>query len=286
MGLVNDRKSVSEFIDWIIDANLSMVSDFEIISMITQKKIRLPIITNWIRKGEIIERARKSDVGEIYCSEKDISYITDFSKIDKYGRANRPQESRFYGAIASEKVESLIFVLFAELAGRYDEIIDENFQTTLTVGKWRVKDHIEVADICFSKDYSKVEFIQKKIIDWERKLIGTELDTYENRQLLNLFSEEFSKTLIRNHNDYKISATYSAYVTNENGINGVMYPSVKTDFEGVNVVLTPQIVDERLELIKAGIFRFGINNGKLYGEQVNTTSTFGKANADFIWDLN
>jgi len=65
----------------------------------------MPFTTAIIGKGAIIERGRINKNGETFYSEFDISYRTDTGNIKKFGRANQPFHSRFYGAMPSAEIK-------------------------------------------------------------------------------------------------------------------------------------------------------------------------------------
>ncbi|MNY71208.1 hypothetical protein D3C86_2094980 [compost metagenome] len=67
--------------------------------------------------------------------------------------------------------------------------------------------------------------------------------------ILEFYTDRFSRRAGR-HTDYKISAAFAEQVCKIAGIQGVIYPSVQTEFEGMNVALTP--------------FMFGVGGGADY----------------------
>lgn len=64
-------------------------------------------------------------------------------------------------------------------------------------------------------------------------------------QTARFISEEFSKK-VTSQEDYKISAAYTNIALLHPEVNGISYPSVQTEYFGVNIVLTPEGVDKYL----------------------------------------
>lgn len=101
-------------------------------------------------------------------------------------------------------------------------------------------------------------------------------------EFLKFISEQFSKRVI-NPDDYKISAAYTNLVLLHPDVNGVAYPSVQTDYFGVNIVLPPEIVDSILKpkvcstqiVYKNGLHTL-IANGENFCDEIDQTK-------DIIW---
>ena len=78
------------------------------------------------------------------------------------------------------------------------------------------------------------------------------LNAQEHTEKLRLIStfiaREFSKKVKDgDDHEYKISAAVSERIL-DNGICGIIYPSVQTEYQGFNIVLPPYVVDENLLL--------------------------------------
>jgi hypothetical protein len=101
---------------------------------------------------------------------------------------------------------------------------------------------------------------------------------------LSFFSKEFSKTQINNHFDYKISCLYAEIAIYGNGLYGIGYPSVRTDYLGSNIALTPDSVERFLELKEVGRFKFIVENGKPLIFQTHYTDKLGPFNSNFKWE--
>ncbi|MDP4208723.1 MAG: hypothetical protein Q8928_07925 [Bacteroidota bacterium] len=273
-----------EFIQLLKNTDLQHVSRDKIIYTLHKNGIRLPILTSIIKKGEIIERGRISHEGRMFSSECEISYRTDIEKIDKYGRANRPFQSMFYGSSPTRDIKHPTIVLFSELVEQFRNISKSNFETTMTVGRWIVIDDFEVADICFSENYFTVDELKNRFELWVQKIQDTELNEENYQNLLSFFSNEFAKANINNHHDYKISSIYTDYVLNEK-LNGICYPSVRTDYQGRNFALLPSAVEEYMELREAAVFKYTIQNGEPLVINTHYSNELGAFNSRFVWKI-
>ncbi len=262
--------------------DLSKVSHKKILGLIKSEDIRIPILTALIKKGAIIERGRVCEKGTIFSSELEITYRLDTGNILKYGRANRPFQSMYYGAMPSNTLKHPTQTLFEELVGQFKTSFNEGFRTTMTVGRWIVKEDLEVADICFGQEYLNVKENFDRFEHWQKELPNTEIDSPENRELLELISNEFSKQLVKSHFDYKISSIYSDLTLFE-GLAGISYPSVRTNYNSKNIALTPSAVDEHLELKEVAVFEYEFKNGEPLAVQTKYSNELGLFNSEFKW---
>ncbi len=271
-----------DFFQSLQQAELAKISHQKIIRLIKREGIQVPVLTALVKAGAIIERGRVCNQGTVFPSEFDISYRLDIGNIMKYGRANRPFQSMFYGAMPSVVLNHPTQTLFEELVGQFEESLKEGFKTTMTVGRWIVKKDMEVADICYGQEYLNVKENAERFEHWRNELPKTEIDSPDNQELLRLFSTEFSKSLVINHANYKISSVYTDLALGE-GLAGISYPSVRTDYNSRNIALTPSAVDEYLELTEAGVFEYEFHNGKAEARQTKYSNDLGFMNSKFNW---
>jgi len=274
--------NAEDLIRFLRRSDLSKVTYSKIFSSIIKNGIQLPILTSLIRKGGIVQRGRLTEGGSPFNSESEISYRTDSENIAKYGRANRPFQSMFYGSVPTPDVKYPTKTLFSELLQRVELSIEEDIGKTMTVGRWRVIKEFEVADSCYSQNYVSVEDNKDRYEYWEEKLAGKEIGSEMNRSLLTFFSDMFSRTDIKSHHDYKVSSIYSDYAIRK-GLKGVLYPSVKTDYHGKNIAITPQTVEEHLELIQVGVFKLILEKGVPVILQTHFSEKLGPFNSHFEW---
>lgn len=274
--------NVDEFINLMKEADLSKLSYHKIKSIIMNNEILFPYTTSMIKKGTPIERGRLNENNAFYNSEFEISYRTDTGNIHKFGRANEPYRSKFYGAFPSKKIQLSRIVLFSELDKNFKKTPEYNYESTMTIGRWIVKEDFEVADVCFSDNYLTNNEIKSKYENWLTKIEDTEIGQEKYMNLLKYFSDEFSKNSINSHHDYKTSSIYTDYAISL-GLNGIMYPSVKTNFEGFNIALTPKTVERYLELKQVCMFKYKVENGKAKLYPTHYCDELGSLNSKFNW---
>ena len=73
------------------------------------------------------------------------------------------------------------------------------------------------------------------------------------------------------------------FVFNWKGLPGLKYPSVKSDYVGHNIVLTPATVEQFLELEIAAMFRIIKKGDKSLISPISHATDFGPLNSSFKW---
>lgn len=247
----------------------------------------IPFTVARIHANHHIERARINFNGEIFNKEESISYIKDSSIIQHYGRANKPNQSMFYGAVKSDMVPLPRIVNCAEIQDVLRTKNEKNITTEfiVTVGKWKIIKDIDVIEMVFKTDLihsvPDIERAYKQQMSYFEKSIPHGIKQME--YLLSFFSDEFARSDIKTDRDYWISAAYTNMALKINGINGVIYPSVRTDYLGTNVALTPKIVDNNLKLETVEMFHVYIKSKKVFLNKIMEATDFGILNSDFKW---
>lgn len=271
----------------IKEADLSKVSYNKLVNAITTLQF-VPFVTAKLKKGHTIERARINKPEEIYTTESQISYRTDYPNIKSYGRANVPHFSLFYGAFESDVIKHPRFVNLLETSEIFrnlekNEVKDADF--IMTVGKWVIKEDIEVVEMVFDKNSIQNSPDIKRSYEFHLEKLTKEHPEHREQfeLILQFFSNQFAKKDIKTHYDYMISAAYTDMAINWRGHKGLTYPSVKTDYQGHNVVLTPFIVDKYLELEIVAMYRVQKNGKKSLISPLKHCTDFGPLNTNFKW---
>ncbi len=280
-------KELKAIIESIKQADLSQVSYNKLVNALTSLQF-VPFVTGILKKGHFIERARINSTGEIFTTENQISYRTDYPNIKKYGRANVPHYSLFYGAFESDVIKHPRFVNLLETSEIFRNLEEdkvENADFIMTVGKWKIKEDIEVVQMVFDENSIKNSKDIKRGYDFHIKKLSNEHPEHKHQfeLILNFFSNEFAKKEIKNHFDYMISAAYTDLAINWQGHKGLTYPSVKTDYQGHNVVLTPGIVDKYLELEICAMYRVQKDGKDSLISPLKHCTDFGPLNTKFKW---
>lgn len=278
---------IKEIIYEIENSDFSQVGYNKLFRKI-QTLILIPFVTAKLNKGYHVERGRINEPGEVYTSEKEISYRTDYKNIVSYGRANVPHFSLFYGAIQSDVIEHPRLVNLLETSEIFRNLSENNANNAdfiITLGKWRILNEIEVVEIVFDENSIKNSVDVKNSYEYHLKRLIEHYPEYSEhfKLILTFFSNQFAKKEINNHFDYMVSAAYSDMAINIRNFVGVKYPSVKTDYQGHNVVLTPMAVENNLELEIATMFRVVKNGMETLVTPIAHATEFGKLNSEFKW---
>jgi len=66
-------------------------------------------------------------------------------------------------------------------------------------------------------------------------------------------------------------------------LEGIYYPSVRTEYKGKNIALTPFAVEKYLKLEKVAVFKYTVKNGQPMAKQTHYSDSFGNFNSQFNW---
>ncbi len=280
-------EELKEIIASIEEADLSLTSYNKLVNALTSLQF-VPFVTTLLKKGHTIERARINKPGEIFSSESQISYRTDYPNIKSYGRANVPHFSLFYGAIESDTIKHPRFVNLLETSEIFRNLEKnevENADFIMTVGKWIIKEDIEIVEMVFDEKSIENSADIKRSYEFHLEKLTTEHPEHKEqfKLILRFFSNQFAKKDINTHFDYMISSAYADIALNWRDHKGLTYPSVKTDYQGQNVVLTPFVVDKYLDLEITAMFRVQKNGKKSFISPLKHCTDFGALNTNFKW---
>jgi hypothetical protein len=265
--------------------------EYEDIKTLIKESIRhIPIALAKLHKGAAIDRARINQNIPFFNSQNELSYITDEEDIKKYltefGRANKPHQPLFYGALASELIKENRMTAYLETSTllRDTEVI--NLEGELfTLSRWITNQELIVPEIVFSEKaiVSNPQIAESFTLHYNA-LMQEPMRELALRQL-QLFSQEFARKA-NSHHDYKIAVAYADLLMSEGNHPGVIYPSVQSGYQGYNVVLRPDIVDKHLFLTNVSTHRVHKNKMQLTMANYYHTTNFGENNSNFVWDLN
>lgn len=236
---------------------------------------------NQMDKGgmNVIYRAReiKNEKNIPFESVSEISYISEEKKtlITEFGRANKQEQSMFYGAIDYP-------VACAECIGNGKEFLKKGV-AFFVVGIWQIIEPLKLAQLPYSENkfekfYNTVNFksesIQLQDIRQINKHIKNQIRSEYDFNNLMFFADEFAR--FDEDNTYKLSNYYCDRIFNNLNhlkvpfeIEGILYPSIVNSYQKNNIVLKPSVVDQKLRFISAMLVWFN-------------PSTDGKRSAEFI----
>ncbi|MBO9672158.1 MAG: RES family NAD+ phosphorylase [Sphingobacteriaceae bacterium] len=250
--------------------NLAMTPYSKVLDIV-RKEFLLPVTIAQIHSGQYVERIRINSEPKAFTRKDEISYINDPALIKTFGRANAPGMSMFYGSVMSSRVSlpmiSALAETVTELQGINKGVCTKKM--LITLGKWKVKKDLILAELVFNRQAATISADTQMAYQTQLENLAKNHTEFQLKQLVTLlefYSEQFAKRS-DNHQDYKISAAFTDQICKIKGIQGVIYPSVQTEFEGTNVALTPEAVDTCLELEEALILSVDIRNGKTFINQ-------------------
>jgi hypothetical protein len=176
--------------------------------------------------------------------------------VSNYGRANRPNQSRFYASVSRAAV-------FFELRARPGD--------HLAVSKWRVKRDILVNNVGFSNSVWDLYKTSRKERNpsWVSQ-ISTELLSPGNRLVHDFLARIFSAQVTDGAEyQYKLSVAVAEKLLGEvehpdhTGFSGIVYPSLAMKANSDNLVLLPDAVDQCLELEEVEFIHVEEHDGDL-----------------------
>ncbi|WP_242131329.1 hypothetical protein [Aestuariivivens marinum] len=206
-------------------------------------------------KGKALMRARPNNGSERFNKKADFSY-----KPQKYNstfqRASTPYQTMFYATTLPDKLEegeldNMRIIGVTETIPMLRDKTMSGYQK-ISFGRWIVHEDINLMAIAHKNAYYKESNFTRELVDHFKDF----LKKYPNHliekslKFQNFLADEFSKENIQNDYDYMISAIFTENCV-KNGLDGVLYPSVRTSGKGFNVALTPSAT-EKLGLYVAG----------------------------------
>jgi hypothetical protein len=283
-----DKSRIIALIDKLKSCNLSRVSTQKIAIALSEGFKVLPFVQREFLEGERILRARLNGNGQVFVSEKELSYRPDVYNITTYGRASMPLQTVFYGTVVSTTLVDALNTILWETSEMFNEMhLDTPAEFVFTMGCWTAVQDIRTSEIVFCKRFiDSIPYVRQV---YERYLAGyrsqLEPDVVDGMGLiLSFYSDEFAKTNITDHQDYLISATYSQLLFDHQGVEGVLYPSTRVDNHGINIALQPFAVEKKLRLNGAIMAKAVVEKEKRAVIGLKYTKSLGPLHSDFTWE--
>lgn len=213
-------------------------------------------IENTFEVGNNILRARpNSSFAEEFTTRSQLSY-----KPQKFNttfqRASTPNQTMFYGSFKPEylgknDIDSPRLTACLEASDTFRNnrfIADEK----ITFSKWEVTKPIRTLTVLNPSSFNYEDSLLTYLNSELSEILKSNPELATRTRLVNhFFSEQFANKNIRFDYDYLISALYTDMVI-KTGFDGIVYPSVKTDYKSYNVCLTKDVSDKNLKLVAAG----------------------------------
>ena len=197
---------------------------------------------------EALVRGRPNKNSEIFSNKADLWY-PDWEKIPKekhkLGRCNDKGESVFY---ASTETDTTICELQLT-EGDYFTLADfiprqQKLDAILQViGIKELSKTRKEYEKIFNEHYNKLKKDSPE--DYEKNIL---IDDFLGRQFTQIVSEEEDWK-------YKITIAITHILLSNSGTDGLIYPSIAVNAKGVNFALKPKIVDDNLQIVRAGMYQ-------------------------------
>ncbi len=259
-------RAVQDLIEHIktIDCTDSFYAYTYIYNLLNNLIIPAPPVT--IQKGKKFIRGRVHRNNEVFFEKiTDVSYRRDNLNILNFGRANEPFQSIFY---CSDNQETAISETFT--VAREDRDIEYE---EITWSVWELQKNIDLVYVIGNPDKTT----PNKTVNTATEIFLRKIKNFENEDQVLFFHKFISDQFIlkaNGHNAlYKISCAFANYMYKHDFQDsqtreikqscGVMYSSSICPDIGLNIALTPKIVDDALRCIgvqKARVERIANTN--------------------------
>lgn len=207
------------------------------------------------------------NIGINIYSHTDLSYNPKPSQ--SYGRCSIPESQIFYGTLPNDKVNEATFQnalvsSVVEASGLTKNGINNKIEKEayILLGVWKIHRPLIVLPILNNLNHiAKSPFLADAY-----KLHKSSIDRFHRQQaddynVINDFlSEEFSKG-VNDSSEYKISALFSNTVMNYDDFDGILYPSVAGEGDGLNFACKKDIIDSKaITPYRAMVFKLTYGN--------------------------
>jgi hypothetical protein len=171
-----------------------------------------------------------------------------------FNRASWQGETAFYGSVATDSMKpyhTSSFEVLNDLRDSDSEIDRETF----VIGKWVVINELPLVHI--SGNLKNNELVSSSRYNSLYESISKYPDSIIPLKMIDSYlCSEFAKEVPNNEKwKYKVSAAYAAMIKKDSW-PGILYPSLKTDGAGYNVVLFPDALCQFLKFERATLTTF------------------------------
>ncbi len=269
----------------------------EISNVIKNSLDGIPIVSQTIRKGNYLARARTKPDDTPYENLREIIH-REKEYVKSFGRGHCPSQSIFYCSTepytAIREATQWHINDFGTLLSR-NMLQDYNQHVKfVTVSVWKVIEDIKVASLFLNEQAMQandvVKFHGSNVLNTVSNNWSSEVIKSKN-MILKFFSDEFAKKNIQSERDYLLSAWYSKHVylaAEQFGeLDGITYPSVAFDYSGENLALTDKTFKTKLKFEKA--YHNYVANIEFDGKPMVVASiyeTTGVEDERLIWNEN
>jgi hypothetical protein len=242
---------------------------YEEVKELLQDFGKVGVILTTLHKGKVIIRARINGKNEAFSKTSDLSFKPQ--KYNKtYQRASTPNRTMFYGSIPFEigsETQTEPFPRITTLfeLSKFAWVKKLRGRQKITFSAWEVMEDVKLVSFVHYKKFERqndlIVKLQKDYEEWIRQYPEYAETSLKATAFL---GEQFAKPVKRGKDyNYLISAICSEWMT-EKGFDGVLYPSVKMDGDGINVAITPEAVSGKIKLIHVAECYLYVNKKQLF----------------------
>jgi hypothetical protein len=201
-------------------------------------------------------RARTLKDNETVRVVRDLSYCPNHLNTT-YQRASTQNKTMFYSVLVQPEFTPNGFLAMGRATSLLESwplMRDKSGKgiQKIAYGKWTNTRDMRLAAIVYNDQFAgnnpKTEMLHEAFKQHVQQLHGFANETLT---ITGFLADEYSKEPIPTQYDYMISAIFTEIAV-EKGFDGVLYPSVRTAGQGLNVAITPDFVDRFMELRAAG----------------------------------
>lgn len=238
----------------------------------------IPIVYSEFKPFRLIRYRRHNTNENFFESSEELSYRKDILNINKFGRLNEPGQGYFY-CNDNNNQSTGIAEIVSVFRGN-----EESNEEILTIGTWNIKENLKLAMILPNNENIGINSEFDKMKELYNQF--EESEEFEDLKILNEFlANEFTLDLEKHKSNYKITCAFSNYIKEQfPEIDGIIYASIKSEFNGTNIVLWPEVVDKKIEFFAArkSIFKRVVD--KNFTEvKVFDNKSYDSKNDKIIW---
>jgi hypothetical protein len=220
------------------------ISSYSHIKNILKNQI-IPVPLYEYKPYRLIRYRRHNKGEEFFNYSHELSYRTDILDIHNFGRANEPGQGMFY-CNDNKNQETGIAEAVSIFRGNKD-----SKEEILTIGAWDLNKPLNLVLILpIEQNFGKNSDFDK-IKEYYNRLENSK--EFEDLKRFNDFlANEFTLDLEKHKSNYKITCAFTNYIREKfPEIDGIIYSSVKSEYNGTNIVLWPEVVNEKLDFVAA-----------------------------------
>jgi hypothetical protein len=252
-----------------------------ILNILKNQIIPVPLATSKPFKLIRYRKHDSSNKDKFFINSEELTYRKDIVDIKNFGRANEPGQGFFY-CNDNNNQNTGIAEIFSVFRGN-ETCVEE----VLTISAWNLKETLNLAVILpTEKNKGKNAELDKMVVDVKKfyKQFENNPEFIDVKILNEFLANQFALDIELHNSNYKITSAFSNYIKEKFPVDGIIYSSIKSEHQGINVVLWPEVVDQKLEFAAARKSTFKLTKEKTFVEQDITESKgYDKINDIISW---